>query len=195
VGTDAAIQTGGGSGRLVGPYIEKPPDSDSLSCGIQLGDGGITDGNTEGTSSSANFTIEHPRVLVDTDPCEIIRLYNTSSSTILNPDLVGPDSGSSRYGIKVQDGMETASAVSVSGVTVIGGEYTNLDAKITGQDPSNSSRELVYYSGDVYQSTPASGDLTIAEVAYGSGTGPSGEDEIYFGNVGSFSRFTSDGTL
>lgn len=56
--TDAAMQIQGGVVSVIAPHIEgNEPHPADVNCGIQIGDGGITTGNTAGATGLANVQI------------------------------------------------------------------------------------------------------------------------------------------
>lgn len=83
--TDAAVQITNGNVVLTSLHLEGNPGTypSAYNAAIQLGDGGITTGNTEGSTDQGTVTIVGGVVHGSQNPMEAVRVLNADSPTLM----------------------------------------------------------------------------------------------------------------
>lgn len=186
--TDAIIQVADNSDVIVtGGYVEA--NGGSFNSVIQVGDGGLTEGNTEGTTNNSSVSM-YGMAAIGGGGGQAVRVFAGAPVEISNcffgsfdhAIATGNSGGQTGYTYTLAEG----SARNIR---------TNVASTIIVQENDSAKSNFIYHNANIYGSRPAVGDLAYGERALGFDTGGSTYEMYYRDHGGSGYYWTADGTL
>lgn len=165
--TDAAMQISRGALTIICPYMEgnfELSSSNDYRCGIQIGDGGISQGHTVGAASgNAEVNITGGTIHTSANNLEAIRVLNSTETMVSNINVRNgsADVRLMNYGGSNNDTI-SQSDINPKQVTV-----RNCNIKDIVNNSGSSNPDISQYSGTVYFSeTNATNQLANYEIGF-----------------------------